>query len=75
MHVHNNIPGIMSAINDLFTREGCNITSQYLQTDGAIGYVVVEADTGRDTEKDSHILNLLRELNGTIRARLLYRGA
>ncbi|QNT78745.1 phosphoglycerate dehydrogenase [Entomobacter blattae] len=73
MHVHKNIPGILSAINDVLARENTNITAQYLQTDGEIGYVVVEADTKGDTEKDSRILSSLRSLEGTIRARLLYQ--
>lgn len=73
MHVHSNVPGIMMQINEIFSREGCNITAQYLQTDGELGYVVVEADTGRDVEKDSRILARLRDLKGTIRARLIYQ--
>ncbi|GBQ88154.1 D-3-phosphoglycerate dehydrogenase [Acetobacter nitrogenifigens DSM 23921 = NBRC 105050] len=74
MHVHHNVPGILSRINEIFSREGCNITAQYLQTDGELGYVVVEADTGGDHDKDHRLLDQLRELDGSIRARLLYQG-
>ncbi|GBR04917.1 phosphoglycerate dehydrogenase [Acetobacter oeni] len=74
MHVHRNVPGTMSKINELFTREGCNVTAQYLQTDGEIGYVVVEADTGGDLDRDNRLLEQLRGLDGTIRARLIYQG-
>lgn len=73
MHVHMNVPGILSQINDLIAQEKANITAQYLQTDGEIGYVVVEADTKGDTDKDSRILAHLRALEGTVRARLLYQ--
>ncbi|MGY6769489.1 phosphoglycerate dehydrogenase [Komagataeibacter sp. NFXK3] len=73
MHVHRNVPGIMLQINEIFSSESCNITAQYLQTAGELGYVVVEADTGRDVEKDNRILDRLRELKGTLRARLLYK--
>ncbi|MCJ8353656.1 phosphoglycerate dehydrogenase [Novacetimonas hansenii] len=73
MHVHTNAPGVMLQINEIFSREGCNVTAQYLQTAGELGYVVVEADTGRDVEKDNRILGKLRDLKGTIRARLLYQ--
>ncbi|MBB2201743.1 phosphoglycerate dehydrogenase [Gluconacetobacter tumulisoli] len=73
MHVHSNVPGIMLQINEIFMSESSNITAQYLQTDGELGYVVVEADTGRDVEKDNRILARLRDLKGTIRARLLYQ--
>lgn len=75
MHVHSNVPGIMLQINEIFMAENSNITAQYLQTDGELGYVVVEADTGRDTDKDNRILRRLRDLKGTIRARLLYQQA
>ena len=73
MHVHRNVPGIMLQINEIFSRESCNVTAQYLQTAGELGYVVVEADTGRDVEKDNRILDRLRALKGTLRARLLYK--
>ncbi|CAP55817.1 phosphoglycerate dehydrogenase [Gluconacetobacter diazotrophicus] len=73
MHVHSNVPGIMLQINEIFMSENSNITAQYLQTDGELGYVVVEADTGRDIDKDNRILARLRNLKGTIRARLLYQ--
>ncbi|AQS84543.1 MAG: phosphoglycerate dehydrogenase [Acetobacter aceti] len=75
MHVHHNLPGVMSKINDIFSNEGCNVTAQYLQTDGEIGYVVVDAETGGSDEKDMHLLSLLRDLKGTVRARLLYQGS
>ncbi|GBQ31634.1 phosphoglycerate dehydrogenase [Gluconacetobacter sacchari] len=73
MHVHSNVPGIMLQINEIFMAENSNITAQYLQTDGELGYVVVEAETGRDLDKDNRILRRLRDLKGTIRARLLYQ--
>ena len=73
IHVHHNLPGVMSKINDIFSNEGCNVTAQYLQTDGEIGYVVVDAETGGNDEKDERLLALLRGLKGTVRARLLYQ--
>ncbi|GAL96822.1 phosphoglycerate dehydrogenase [Acetobacter tropicalis] len=74
MHVHHNVPGMMMRLNEIFLRETCNVTAQFLQTDGEIGYVVVEADTGKNTDLDDRILHALRELDGTIRARLIYKG-
>jgi len=75
MHVHHNVPGIMRQINEIFSSEGCNITAQYLQTAGELGYVVVEADTARDRPREMAILDRLRALDGTVRARLLYQQA
>ncbi|GBQ24895.1 D-3-phosphoglycerate dehydrogenase [Acetobacter estunensis NRIC 0472] len=75
MHVHHNLPGAMSKLNDIFSRENCNVTAQYLQTDGEVGYVVIDAETGgNNTDKDERLLEELRKLPGTIRARLLYQG-
>ena len=73
MHVHQNIPGIMQKINNIFTKVNANISAQYLQTDGEVGYVVIEATTDGDKEIDIEILRALRNLEGTIRARILYR--
>ena len=69
MHVHRNTPGLIAGVADIFGRRQANIGAQYLQTDGEIGYVVVEADV-RDEAPE--ILEDLRRLDGTIRARLLY---
>ena len=71
MHVHNNVPGILGKINDIFSSAGVNLAAQYLETDAEIGYVVVEADTDRDDA--AQLLEQLRALDGTIRARLLYK--
>ena len=71
MHVHRNIPGILRRVNAVFDEAGANIAGQYLQTEGDVGYVVVEADTA-DGEAQ-RLLEQLRGLDGTIRARLLYQ--
>lgn len=71
MHVHRNTPGILRRVNEIFSEAGANIAAQFLQTDGELGYVVVEAET--DREEDMAILARLRALDGTIRARLLYQ--
>jgi len=69
MHVHHNVPGLLSRIIDVFSRRGHNIASQYLQTSGHVGYVVVEAEGPAD---DESVLADLRQIEGTIRARLIY---
>ena len=74
MHVHHNVPGMMMRLNEIFLKQTCNVTAQFLQTDGEIGYVVVEADTGGNKDTDDTILHALRDLEGTIRARLIYQG-
>jgi len=70
VHVHQNVPGILSRLIGIFSERGINIAGQYLQTDGEIGYVVVEVDGVPDDSRE--ILAALRGLEGTIRARILY---
>ncbi|MBV9654748.1 MAG: phosphoglycerate dehydrogenase [Acetobacteraceae bacterium] len=70
MHVHRNVPGMIVRLNDIFSRRQHNIAAQYLQTDGELGYVVVDADV--PTDESAEVLRDLRALEGTIRARLLY---
>ncbi len=41
-HIHENIPGILAAINGLFAKYGVNIEAQYLGTNASIGYVVTD---------------------------------
>ncbi len=70
VHIHHNVPGMLGRVNAVFSGRGLNIEGQYLQTDGDLGYVVVEtqADDGCDDT-----LAELRALDGTIRARVIRR--
>ena len=70
MHVHRNVPGMLGKLNDIFAARGMNIASQFLQTDGEVGYVVIEADGTR--EDCEQVLEEIRVLDGTIRARIIY---
>jgi D-3-phosphoglycerate dehydrogenase / 2-oxoglutarate reductase len=70
MHVHRNVPGMMGKLNEIFSRHGMNIASQFLQTDGEVGYVVIEADGTR--ENCEQVLEEIRALEGTMRARIIY---
>jgi len=69
-HIHRDAPGVLSRINEAFGRRGLNIAAQYYQTYAELGYVVVESVEARDEAEA--ILNELRALQGTIRARLIY---
>jgi len=73
IHVHRNVPGMLGRLNQVFSQRSLNITSQYLQTDGEVGYVVVEAEGPLDQSREA--LDEMRALEGTIRARLLYERA
>ena len=71
MHVHRNEPGVLDKINKALASHGLNIVAQYLQTDGEVGYVVVEAEGAADGQV---VLEDLRRVPGTIRTRLLYQS-
>ena len=68
LHIHRNQPGVMNQINQIFADEGINIAGQYLQTSSEIGYVVIDVET----EHSEKALSRLKEINGTIRARILH---
>lgn len=68
LHIHRNEPGVLRCINRVFANQSVNIASQYLETHGEIGYVVMDLETGDATE----LLRQLRAVPGTIRARILY---
>jgi hypothetical protein len=79
LHIHRNQPGVLSAINSLFSERRINIAGQYLQTDARIGYVVIDVETGpprggagaqaragRGAGDHSHAGAVLRELRDSI---------
>jgi D-3-phosphoglycerate dehydrogenase len=70
IHIHHNVPGMLGRVNSVFSSRRLNIVGQYLQTDGELGYVVVEIATDQDCDA---VLRDLRGLDGTIRARLIRR--
>jgi D-3-phosphoglycerate dehydrogenase len=68
LHVHKNVPGVLSAINTQLSKHNINIVGQYLKTNEAIGYVVLDVD--RKLSKQA--VQLLKEVKETIKVRLLY---
>jgi D-3-phosphoglycerate dehydrogenase len=70
LHIHHNVPGVLSRINDVFSQVGVNISGQHLQTAGDLGYVVIDVDA---TDAQSETLReQLAAIPATIRTRLLY---
>jgi D-3-phosphoglycerate dehydrogenase / 2-oxoglutarate reductase len=70
LHIHRNIPGMLSRINEIFSRENVNIDGQFLQTNGEIGYVV--ADVSTSEEQAIALKDALASIPGTLRTRVLY---
>jgi D-3-phosphoglycerate dehydrogenase / 2-oxoglutarate reductase len=70
LHIHHNVPGVLSRINDVFSQSAVNINGQHLQTDGDLGYVVI--DVSAPEEQSESLREQLSAIAGTVRTRLLY---
>ena len=68
LHIHNNIPGVLSSLNTLLSQNKINILGQYLKTNDSIGYVVLDVD--KSISKSA--IELLKSVKGTRRVRMLY---
>jgi D-3-phosphoglycerate dehydrogenase len=70
LHVHNNVPGVLSEINTNTTlsKNKINILGQYLKTNDTIGYVVLDVDKGLS----KNAMELLKKVKATIKVRILY---
>jgi len=71
LHIHRNQPGVLSAINAVFSEQAINISAEYLQTDARVGYVVIDVETDERAETQE-IRRKLELVPGTIRTRILY---
>jgi len=71
LHIHRNQPGVLSNLNAIFSERQINIAGEYLQTNAAIGYVVIDVESGERAET-LELKRRLDEVAGTIRTRVLY---
>jgi D-3-phosphoglycerate dehydrogenase / 2-oxoglutarate reductase len=70
LHIHRNVPGTLSRINELFSAGNINIDAQFLQTDSEVGYVVI--DVSADAQQANVLKDQLAAIPGTLRSRVLY---
>lgn len=68
LHIHENVPGVLSEINQVMSDADINICGQYLQTNEDVGYVVIDVDKAYS----DLALEKLKSVKGTIRARVLF---
>ena len=68
LHIHRNVPGVLSAINTRLSESKINIVGQYLKTNDQIGYVVLDVDQGLSKKA----VQLLKEVKETIKVRVVY---
>lgn len=68
LHIHRNVPGVLSEINSVLSDHGVNILGQYLKTNEEVGYVVLDVD--KPLNKDASLS--LKNVKETIRVRTVY---
>ena len=68
LHVHHNIPGVLTEINSILSQNNINISGQHLQTNDSVGYVVIDVDA----DCSARALEKLSQVSGTIRSRRLF---
>jgi D-3-phosphoglycerate dehydrogenase len=70
LHIHRNVPGMLTQINNLFSQSEVNVDAQYLQTSGQVGYVVIDITATEQQALD--LKERIASVPGTLRTRLLY---
>ena len=68
LHIHDNVPGIMARINNIFSKFDINVVSQSLKTNENVGYLVTDINK----EYNSDMVDELRRIDHTIKLRVLY---
>lgn len=68
LHIHQNVPGVLSEINKRISDLKVNILGQFLSTNAKVGYVVLDVSTQTGDET----LESLKAVPHTINARILY---
>jgi D-3-phosphoglycerate dehydrogenase len=68
LHIHHNVPGVLSRINSVFSKNKINISGEYLMTNAKIGYVVIDVEA----ESSRFALKALSAIEATIRTRVLF---
>ena len=68
VHIHQNVPGIMAKLNNIFASNKINIENQFLKTRDQLGYVITDIEK----EYEKGIINEIKQVEGTIRVRILY---
>ena len=68
IHIHRNETGVMLKINKIISDYNINIKGQYLKTLNDIGYVITDIDRKYNNE----VVNSLKEIEATIKLRVLY---
>ncbi len=67
LHVHQNVPGVLSEINGIFAKNNVNVLAQYLRTNEQIGYAIADVDS----RYNESLYDDLQRVSNTIRVRIV----
>lgn len=67
LHIHRNVPGVLSQINGIFGKNNVNVLTQFLRTNEHIGYVLADVDAHYQDALFDDLVNV----EHTIRVRIL----
>ncbi|MES2655646.1 MAG: HAD-IB family phosphatase [Bacteroidota bacterium] len=68
IHVHENKPGLLAKINAILALHKINISGQYLKTNETLGYVITDVVK----QYNSEAINELKQIEGTLKFRIIY---
>lgn len=68
LNIHRNVPGVLSAINQIIADVGANIRAQYLETRAEVGYLIIDVDRDISTV----VKNSIDNLETSIKTRMLF---
>ena len=68
IHIHRNVPGVLSKINKVFSENNINVVAQYLRTKGSIGYVVIDLEANFSQK----VKDLLKTIDETLKCRAIF---
>lgn len=68
LNVHKNVPGVLGEINGIVSELGVNIQAQYLSTNAAIGFLVMDMES----EQAAQVAARVGALKTSIKTRVVY---
>jgi D-3-phosphoglycerate dehydrogenase len=68
LHIHNNVSGVMSEINNILTKHNLNVECQYLKSSGEVSYLIIDVDR----DYDESVISELKTIKNTIKFRVLF---
>ena len=68
LHIHRNVPGVLSKMHGLIADMGVNVAAEHLQSDAQLGYVILDVDAAQG----ELVVEALRTIPETIRVRAIW---